>query len=334
METLTLNDQKKNEFVDCLDESKIADDLMVTNTNPLVEFERRGESMKNKFKANILRKKIKPPKNQAFVLVNIGHNAQDPVCHEGCFRFLGAFPTTDSCLRFIKDHGTLAINTLKVLCCEPFPICQDIKDQLDPEYTANKIKHVMSKDRTLREIQNKKFDTMVEKRLAAELDEKGASENKASINEDNVRTKSTRDDNRIDILHTQVPRANEIRDQNFIVINILPDRGEAKSEMEPVITIFGAFSDLGEAQKFIQDTVQINNQYDLFIVDAYQWIFPSQILSSNIDITTEEWEHPECNKILQYQKIQTKMIDIYKEVCQPTHSESDEESDNSSFSDA
>lgn len=113
--------------------------------------------------------------------------------------------------------------------------------------------------------------------------------------------------------------------QRFCVISVLPDTGSAvriKQRIpEPLVRVYGAFPSKKEATVHIKEVLaQHIGDYDLDVVDMYEWLFPQSVDAESL---VEEFRDPEINNIMQHAKEEKKTTRAFRERCALTGQEPD-----------
>jgi hypothetical protein len=113
--------------------------------------------------------------------------------------------------------------------------------------------------------------------------------------------------------------------QRYAVISVLRDTEQAvrlgKKLPEPLLRIYATFPSKKNATDYIRETLSPHvGEYDLDVVDMYQWLFPQHVESEDL---VEEFRDPEINNIMQHAKLEKKTTREFRKRCAETGKQAD-----------
>ena len=133
---------------------------------------------------------------------------------------------------------------------------------------------------------------------------------------------------------TDPPKKNNVGDiphkymsmnQRYAVISVLRDTEQAvrlgRKFPEPLVRVYATYSSKKQAMDFIRETLSPHvGEYDLDVVDTYQWLYPQSVESEDL---AEEFRDPEINNIMQHAKLEKKTTRDFRKRCAETGKQAD-----------
>lgn len=112
-----------------------------------------------------------------------------------------------------------------------------------------------------------------------------------------------------------VPRAAELRQQNFAVISILPDTSrDEPADQEPALLVWDVFETEEAARSAIKENLAVvARDVHLDVVVMYEWLPLTGLSMADV---TEEFRDESLSQIIQTRKSESKRVEEYRTLCE------------------
>ena len=254
--------------------------------------------------------------DQQYFLCNVSHRDLAVKSEEASFRILGVFGSTEEAIEASADFPQDV-----ELMLHPIGMFKYIGPaKLDPEDELRRIQEIYDKSEAEAVLSKERFD---ERMSSAERGEPAPAAPK-KIEEDapsseEVATKKEE----LGDAPERIRRIHELRGQRYAAIGLLLDGDEC------CFNVFSCFEEVEECERYVVNTLsdEVRN-YDLHVVDMYEWLFPFQMKSSG-GASRVGYRHVQLNDVMTYKAESKDRVEAYRSRCaaeglEPSMTEIDE----------
>ena len=275
--------------------------------------------------------------SQKWLVVNFAHRDQRPKKDRPSLRFLGVFENAQDADDYIKEAAPQLVgcNMWKVELGKWLIVCKNMARQQDPEYTTNKIEHMKQLyafDKVRRDAdfnKNKEEQKQGAKDLSVDtkrLEAAGKRKKKLSSRLRALRAKAKgsgnpRQDERLNDVSTpgtsDVPTHLLRRKQDYVAVSWMRDItkvvNQGSDDPEPCCIVWRVFATYDMATEWVRGMgSRYIRDYDLEIVDNYEWLFPEDVDRDKIQ---EAYRNPEQNRIMLQRKAEADKVVEFEQWC-------------------
>ncbi len=278
---------------------------------------------------------------QKVVVVNIAHRNQRPKKDRPALRLLGVFDSDRDADEYIREAAPLLVgcNMWKLPMMRWMILCKNTDRQQDGLYTMSKIetlKVLYQEDKAKREAdfahnraarkqgdvnqslekqkaaQREKHNKKSSSRLKALRQKARTAQQKQGIHADaelnEVTTSGT----------NNVPASLIRRKQDYVVVSWMRDVSKSavlgSDDPEPCCIVWRFFATYELACEWVKDVgSQYVRDFDLEVVDNYEWLFPEDVERDKI---TEMYRHAEQNAVMLQRKAEATKVLNFEQWCQ------------------
>jgi hypothetical protein len=256
------------------------------------------------------------------VLYNVAHVGRSPNCNDPqnpALRILGVFAGGQEA----AEHALILSRKFENLDYWITPLGEwlmmHIERMADQVLLSERIQLRLSKHLKRRERDFKQIQAARDKRIQSKTSYQ-KNERANRILENSSRENSSHE-NSVGEFSAKYMRIN----QRFAVISMLADTEQAvrlkRRPAEPLFRIYATFPSKKTATAYIKEELSVHvGNYDLDVVDMYEWLYPQAI---DPDEIVEEYRNPEINSIMQHAKEEKKTTKQFRQRCSQLGKEPD-----------
>lgn len=113
-----------------------------------------------------------------------------------------------------------------------------------------------------------------------------------------------------------VPRAAELRLQNFAVVSVIPDYSDSRLDyQQPGVVVWGVYDTEEQAKAAVKTKHAIEvTDLHLEITQLYEWLCPTEV-DKNLDEVPEEYRDPQLTALIQHRKDEKRQVKAYRASC-------------------
>jgi len=282
--------------------------------------------------------------SQKWVVVNFAHRNQRPKKDRPALRFLGAFETSVEADKYIEQATPLltGCNMWKLPLQGWMIVCKTMARQQDAMYTSSKIemlKQLYMADKSKR---NAEFSKNKEEKKQGEINESLEKQSKLAKEKHKKKVSSrlralracgkngrkvngmrnSEDLNEVSSLGTNnVPASLIQRKQEYVVVSWMRDISRThlngSDDPEPCCIVWRLFATYDMARDWMMGIgSQYIRDFDLEVVDNYEWLFPEDVDRDKIQ---EQYRHAEQNKVMLQRKAEAEKVIDFEHWCEEKH---------------
>ena len=256
------------------------------------------------------------------VLYNVAHVGRSPTCKDPqnpALRILGVFAGGQEA----AEHALILSRKFENLDYWITPLGEwlmmHVERMTEQEVLSERIQLRLSKHLKRRERDFKQIEAARDKKIQSKTSYQ-KNERANRILENSPAGETSRE-NSVGEFSAKYMRIN----QRFAVISMLADTEQAvrlkRRPAEPLFRIYATFPSKKTATAYIKEELSVHvGNYDLDVVDMYEWLYPQAI---DPDEIVEEYRNPEINSIMQHAKEEKKTTKQFRQRCSQLGKEPD-----------
>ena len=234
------------------------------------------------------------------LLFNCSHHERRPRGPRAAFRLLGGFASE----REAREHGGNLPEDCDVLMASI-----GAAFALTRSSTKDEAKHLQAllqvHNRRLKDHEREFTENVAEQKTGeASAPAGGEAASQAKIEEEEPRTPA------------RIPRAAEVRFQNYAVLSVMHDFDEACSDrQEPAVVVWGIYDTEDGAKEAIRKKhAAFVKDLHLEVCSLYEWLHPTEVTKS-LDELEEEFRDETLTKIIAQRKQERQSVKAFRDLC-------------------